>query len=176
MSEKTEKLIILGGSASGKDHLRRELVKLGLRYYPKFTTRPQRLNESNGIDYEFIDYNLYIDLFDSDKIKTSQSFVINGVNWYYGITKDNWNNNQLFIMTTEELKQLSDDDRKSSFVVYLNIDESIRKERLLERDDNNDSVDRRIMADGEDFKGFKDYDLSITDPDFEADWIYDLMN
>jgi guanylate kinase len=176
MSEKTEKLIILGGSASGKDHLTKELVKLGLRYSPKFTTRPKRLNESHGVDYDFIDYNLYVDFLDSGKIKTSQSFVIDGVNWYYGVTKDNWNNNQLFIMTPIELKQLSESDRKSSFVVYLNIDQSIRKERLLERNDNNDSIDRRIMADEKDFKGFEDYDLSITDSEFDADWVYELMN
>ena len=60
-------------------------------------------------------------------------------------------------MTPNELSQISEEDRKSSFVVYLNIDQSIRKERLLERNDNNDSIDRRIVADGEDFKGFMDY-------------------
>jgi guanylate kinase len=176
MSEKTEKLIILGHSGSGKDHLRKELVKSGLKYSPKFTTRPKRDFEIEGQDYNFIDYNLYVELYKNGKVKTSQSFVINKANWYYGITKENWENNQLFIMTPNELSQISEEDRKSSFVVYLNIDQSIRKERLLERNDNNDSIDRRIVADGEDFKGFMDYDLSITDPEFESDWIYELMN
>jgi len=27
-----------------------------------------------------------------------------------------------------------------------------------------------------DFKEFKGYDLKITDPEFEAEWVYDLMN
>jgi len=174
-SIKQERLIILGHSASGKDHLRKELVKLGLKYSPKFTTRPQRDYESNGEDYDFIDYDLYVDFFEKNKIKTSQCFVINSVNWYYGITKESWNNNQVFIMTTEELKQLTQEDRKNCFVVYLKIDESIRKERLLERKDNNDSVDRRMKADNKDFEGFIDYDLCITDQEFEPQMVYDLM-
>jgi guanylate kinase len=175
MSEKKEKLIILGHSGSGKDHLRKELVKMGLKYSPKFTTRPVRINEIQGQDYDFIDYNLYVELFENKKIKTSQSFVINGVNWYYGITKENWDDNQIFIMTTEELKQLTDDERKGCFVVFLKIDKEIRLQRLLERQDNNDSVTRRIEADDKDFENFNNYDLCVTDHEFEPEWIYELM-
>ncbi len=172
---KSEKLIILGHSGSGKDYLRKELVKLGLKYSPKFTTRPQRNYESNGQDYHFIDYDLYVNFYETQKIKTSECFVINNANWYYGITNENWENNQVFIMTTEELKQLSKEDRLKCFVVYLKIDESIRKERLLERKDNNDSIERRMKADDEDFANFKDYDLCLTDPEFDATMVYDLM-
>ena len=172
---KTEKMIILGQSGSGKDYLRKELVKLGLKYSPKFTTRPKRISEKQGEDYNYIDYNLYTSLHKNGQIKTSQSFVINGVNWYYGITKENWDNNQLFIMTPFELNQISDEELKNCFVVYLNIDIETRKNRILERKDYSDSMDRRLSADLEDFKGFNKYDLSITDPEFEAEWIYDLM-
>lgn len=176
MSIKQEKIIILGGSGSGKDYLRKELVKLGLKYSPKFTTRPKRINESQGEDYNFIDYNLYVELYKNDKIKTSQSFVINEVNWYYGITKENWDNNQVFIMTPYELYQITQDELKKCFVVYLKIPKEVRKERLLERMDNNDSIERRVDADDSDFEGFKTYDLCITDHEFESEWIYDLMN
>jgi guanylate kinase len=173
---KQEKIIILGPSGSGKDFLRKELLKLGLKYSPKFTTRPRRNNEEQGKDYDFIDFNLYTTLFESGKIKTTQSFIINGVNWYYGITKENWENNQMFIMTPFEISQISDDELKETFVVYLKIEESVRKERLLERMDYNDSIERRIQADNNDFSNFSKYDLCITDPEFEAEWIYDLMN
>ena len=98
MSEKKEKLIILGHSGSGKDYLRKELVKMGLKYSPKFTTRPIRNQEVQGEDYNFIDFNLYANLYERKEIKTSQAFIINNVNWYYGITKENWDNNQLFII------------------------------------------------------------------------------
>jgi len=172
---KQEKIVILGPSGSGKDYLRKELVKLGLKYSPKFTTRPQRAYESNGQDYDFIDYNLYVNFFENNKIKTSQCFVINNVNWYYGITKENWNNNKVFIMTPHELSQISKEELEKVFVVYLKIDKEVREERLLERKDQNDSIQRRIEADDEDFSNFNTYDLCITDPEFEAEWIYDLM-
>ena len=54
MNEKTEKLIIVGPSGSGKDFLRRALIKKNLRYEPKITTRPIRIHEVDGIDYNFI--------------------------------------------------------------------------------------------------------------------------
>ena len=89
--------------------------------------------------------------------------------------KDNWNTNQLFIMTPAELKQLSSEDRKGCFVVYLKVDKDIRKQRLLERRDMNDSVERRIESDEKDFDGFDNYDLCLTDHEFESEMVYDLM-
>lgn len=176
MVNKREKLIILGHSGSGKDFLRKELIKLGLRYSPKFTTRPKRQNETTGQDYDFIDFNLYQELYKRGEIKTFECFVINGVNWYYGITTENWNTNQLFIMTTKELGQISEEERKGCFVVYLNIDSQIRRERLLERKDYNDSIDRRMDADEKDFEGFKDYDLCLMDHEFDPQTVFDLMD
>ena len=173
---KSEKIIILGQTGAGKDFLRKELLKFGLKYSPKFTTRPRRESETNGIEYDFIDFNMYKDLHNSGKIKTSQFFNINGVNWYYGLTKENWDNNQLFIMTPYELNQISEDDLKGCFVVYLNIDLETRRSRIIDRNDGNDSVERRLEADQKDFDGFKSYDLCITDSEFEAEWIYELMN
>lgn len=173
--EKKEKIIILGQTGSGKDFLRKDLVKLGLKYSPKFTTRPKRETETNGVEYDYIDYNLYIDLHKNGKIKTSQSFNISGVNWYYGITNENWDINQVFIMTPFELKQISEEDLKNCFVVYLNIDLETRRERVISRNDQNDSIERRLEADQVDFEGFNKYDLCITDPEFESEWIYDLM-
>ena len=175
MSEKKEKLIIVGHSGSGKDFLREQLVNFGLKYNPKFTTRPKRINETNGIEYDFIDYDLYVKLHKDGFIKTSECFNIKGVNWYYGVTIQNWNENQVFIMTPSELAQLSETDRKNCFVVYLKIDESIREKRILERNDNNDSVKRRIEADEKDFEFFKNYDLCLTDSEFEPKMVFDLM-
>jgi guanylate kinase len=176
MSNKQEKIIILGHSGSGKDYLRKGLQKLGLRYSPKFTTRPKRDSEVNGLDYDFIDFDLYIDFAKNNNIKTSETFVINGINWYYGITNENWTNNQIFIMTTKELSQLTREERQKCFVVYLKMDKDVIKQRLLERKDYNDSIERRMIADDKDFEGFVDYDLCLTDSEFEIETVFDLMN
>lgn len=173
---KQEKTILVGPSGSGKDFLLRGLIKKELRYSPKFTTRPKRQLENDGIDYNFIDNQNFDRLNNEGLIKVFQTFNIKDQIWHYGITKDNFDNNQLFIMTPFEINQLTEDDLKKCFVVYLDIDIEIRRSRLNRRNDNNDSIDRRLEADLLDFHNFNKYDLKITDPEFEADWVYDLIN
>ena len=58
---------------------------------------------------------------------------------------------------------------KGCFVVYLDIDRPTRENRIKGRGDKNDSVQRRLDADEEDFKNYDDYDLRVTDPEFTAD-------
>lgn len=173
---KNEKIIIVGKSGSGKDHLLRGLIKKDLKYSPKITTRPKRKLERQGVEYEFSNNNKFNKLLESNQIKTYQHFLINGVDWYYAISSRNFDKNQIFIMTPHEISSLSPEDRKKCFVVYLDISEDIRRSRIHRRDDSNDSVDRRMKADDDDFRGFSDYDLKITDPDFEVDMVYELMN
>jgi len=173
---KKEKMIILGASGSGKDFLLRELVKKSLRYSPKFTTRPRRSLEREGIDYNYINNDKFLTMKDKGEVKVYQSFPIGDEIWYYGITKENFNDNQVFIMTPHELSQLSEIDRDGIFIVYLDIPEDVRRKRISNRSDNNDSVERRIRADELDFEGFNTYDLKITDPEFDADSLYELMD
>lgn len=175
MCIKREKICLSGQSGSGKDHLLRGLVKMGLRYSPKITTRPQRRLERQGIDYDFVDSIEFQNLLESNKIKTYQHFLINNSDWFYAISCENFENNNIFIMTPHEISTLSKEDMSKCFVVYLDIDESIRRERITRRDDNNDSVERRIQSDKEDFKMFNEYDLKITDPEFECSDVYSLM-
>ena len=57
----------------------------------------------------------------------------------------------------------------------IDIDMETRRRRISNRNDNNDSVERRLESDEKDFQNFKKYDLKITDPDFESEWVYSLM-
>lgn len=170
---KNEKLIIVGKSGSGKDYLRRKLIEKELRYQPKITTRPKRKLETD--EYEFLTNEDFQNMVKSNLIKVNQSFIINENIWNYAISNDNWNNNQIFIMTPNELNQLSKEDRNSSFVVYLDIDYETRLSRLNRRNDISDSIKRRLDADEEDFRNFSDYDLKIGYEDYDIDMIYDLM-
>jgi len=173
---KTEKIVIVGKSGSGKDHLLRGLIRKELKYQPKITTRPKRKLEKQGIEYSFLSNQNFNKMLESNEIKVYQHFVIDNSDWYYSISNQNFENNQLFIMTPHEISTLNKEDRKKCFVVYLDIDESIRRARITKRNDDNDSINRRMEADEADFKYFVDYDLKITDPDFETDMVYDLMN
>jgi guanylate kinase len=178
---KTEKLILIGPSGSGKDYLLRKLTEKGLKPGLKWTTRPTRKNEKQGITYNFVDCFTFQNSIIMDELLCYQKFVVtpegkDPETWYYGLTKEEFESSQVFIMTPGEFNELTELQRKGCFVVYLDIDREIRKKRIQGRGDKNDSVERRLDADEIDFKDYDDYDLRVTDPDFEADDIYNLMD
>jgi guanylate kinase len=178
---KREKIIILGKSGSGKDHLMRNLVEKGLKPCLKWTTRPARKFEKQGITYNFVSENYFTQSINENKFLCYQKFEVTPIDrtpetWYYGITQMEFENSQLFIMTPDEFKNITPEQRKGCFVVYLDIDRSVRESRLFRREDKNDSIKRRLDADEEDFKDLNDYDLKIRDPEFTADDVYDLMD
>jgi guanylate kinase len=175
---KSEKIIVVGASGSGKDYLRKFLTETkGLKYSPKTTTRPKRNHENDGVDYNFITESSFINGLNNNEFKVYEIHMNDkSESWYYGIDNQNFENNQVFIMTPGELKFLSEEDRTKCFVVYLDIDRATRKSRILERMDSNDSVERRLETDERDFEKLIDYDLRLTDPEFDAEIVYDLMN
>ena len=178
---KKEKLIILSPSGGGKDFLMRKLVDKGLIGCLKMTTRPQRKHEIQLVTYNFVTDSLFKEKINNNEFLCYQTFNVtpegrDPETWYYGITKEEFERAQVFIMTPGEFENINPEVRKGCFVVYLDIDRSIRESRLFKRQDKNDSITRRLDADEIDFKGFGDYDLKITDPEFTADDVYDLMD
>jgi guanylate kinase len=177
---KKEKVILLGKSGSGKDYLLRKLTEKGLKPGVKWTTRPARKHEIQGLTYNFVSLNYFQDSISNGEFLCYQTFIVTPEGkepetWYYGITNEEFNKSQVFIMTPGEFENLTPELRKGCFVVYLDIDRQIRKSRINGRGDKNDSVERRLDADEKDFLLFSDYDLRVTDPEFEADDVYSLM-
>jgi guanylate kinase len=178
---KKEKLIILAKSGGGKDFLMRKLVEKGLIPCLKWTTRPPRKFEQQGITYNFVNDSIFTESINNNEFLAYQTFEVtpdgkDPETWYYGVTNEEFQRAQVFIMTPGEFSNINTELRKVCFVVYLDIDRSVRESRLFKRQDKNDSIKRRLDADEEDFKGFSDYDLKITDPEFTADDVYDLMD
>ena len=178
---KSEKVIIIGCSGSGKDYLMRKLVERGLKGCLKWTTRPQRKHEKQGITYNFVSDTQFTESINENKFLTYQTFSVtpegkDPETWYYGVTNEEFQRAQVFIMTPGEFSNINTELRKVCFVVYLDIDRSVRESRLLGRQDKNDSITRRLDADDIDFQSYNDYDLKITDPEFSSDDVYDLMD
>ena len=86
-------------------------------------------------------------------------------NWSYGTTVKQFYNDDVFIMTPYGISKIKEEDRKNCFIIYIDIDLETRKERLSKRSDA-DSVDRRLIADEQDFKDFTNYDIKISTPNF----------
>ncbi len=69
-------------------------------------------------------------------------------------------------MTPKGIAHIDPIERKKCTIIYLDISTNTRQSRLLERGDNNDSIERRMYHDDMDFKTFEDYDLTINNSNF----------
>lgn len=163
MKSNKSRIILCGKAASGKDHLRKILEGRGFKYGVSYTTRPPRKGEIDGKDYFFLEENEFQTLIEQGFFYEHVTF--NG--WFYGTSKEQWfTTDDVFIMTPTGISKLHAADRKSSFIIYIDIPTDIRRERLMERNDNADSIERRLEADDRDFENFIDYDIKITDHNF----------
>lgn len=158
---KKEKLILIGASGSGKDYYRKKIVEeLGINYCPKFTTRPMREGEVEGVEYNFISDLEFDNLILDHKVLFYQRFMVNNCYWIYGYTIENYINSDLVILTPNELECITNLENskylENTCIVYLNISEAVRRSRIMKRSDSNDDVDRRIESDRIDFSNFLD--------------------
>ncbi len=155
----SKKIIIVGPGGSGKDYLRRIMVDRGFTYGVSHTSRPPREGEEEEKDYYFRDIKFFED--NQDMFLELQTF--NG--WKYGISKKEFEEKDIFILSPAGLRSISKEIREKSFVIYVNPGSEIRLERLHARNDADD-VERRYIADIRDFFNFSDYDIMITNEDF----------
>ena len=155
------KIIIIGKAASGKDFLQKQLVSNGWIPLRQYTTRPKRPNET-GDEYHFVSEEEFDSII--HKLKSVQSF--NG--WRYGYDIDEALASDVMIFSPANYFEMQFSSRfKSrnlslcSTLVYLDIDEDTRRERLSKRyvgGTEDDPLERRLRADAEDFKVFDSID------------------
>lgn len=156
------KLVLVGKAASGKDHLKNRLKKRGFKVGVSHTTRSAREGEVDGVDYHFIDVDTFKKMIAAGEFVEYMEF--NG--WFYGQTIEDFDQAEVMIMSKDGLAILPAKYRKRCVVIYLDIDRKTRIERLNMRDDNNDTISRRLFADEEQFKDFIDYEILLTNPNF----------
>lgn len=157
-----KRIILAGPGASGKDHMRKLLESKGFKYAVSYTTRPPRPGEVDGKDYFFLSQEQCQSMKDNDEFYEAIDF--NG--WTYGTSNKQFYEDDVFIMTPSGIAHIKPEDRNTSFIMYFDIDETIRKERLEARVMPGHSVEARLQADRDLFEGFTDFDIKITDPNF----------
>lgn len=151
------KILIVGPAASGKDYLKKKFEEKLFAGGVFSTTRPIRENETNGVDYFFVD----------GVENMPNDFVVGNSynNWDYRLPVCQWDKGEVFIFTPEYLNQLSEEKRKQCVVIYVCPNWFVRLFRLLKRGDV-DKVFRRMRADRKQFKNFANYDIKITNSKF----------
>jgi guanylate kinase len=156
------RIILVGPGASGKDFLKRKLELKGFKTSISFTTRPPRPGEEHGKDYYFITEDAFTEMIGEGEFREWNKFADK---WYYGTRWVEFESAGLFVMTPSGIAAMTPDERKESWVIYLDIPEDVRRERLNKRKDA-DNTERRIQTDRDDFKNFTDYDTIIRNEDF----------
>ena len=157
------KIIIIGKAASGKDFLQKQLVLKGWKPLRQYTTRPKRPTEV-GDEYHFVSE----EEFDSIRHKLMSVQIFNG--WKYGFDIDEALESDVMIFSPANFSDIvlgMEKDAKcleiiiDSNIVYIDIDENTRRERLSKRyigGSEDDSLERRLKADTKDFEFFDSID------------------
>lgn len=158
-----KRIILIGPSASGKTFLRKRLEDRGFKCDVSYTSRDLREGEVDGVHYHFIGKKQFETLI-------AGNFFYEWVEYngnYYGTGQKEWDELPLFIMETDGIKHIKPEDRKNCFVIYLDIPEFERVNRMrTERRWSWEEIEKRIETDRKKFENFTDYDMRITNPDF----------
>lgn len=158
-----KRIILIGPAASGKDYLRHKFRKQGFKIDCSYTTRPIRDGEIEGETYHYISKDEFIK---KQKENGFYEDVKHGKH-FYGTGQWEWDNCDVFIMETDGVNLIKEEDRKNCFVIYLNPPPDIRMQRLREeRDWDDKTIEQRIITDNEKFVNFTNYDLVIENPHF----------
>ncbi|MFA5933377.1 MAG: hypothetical protein WCV81_03905 [Microgenomates group bacterium] len=166
--EQTGKLIVItGATVSGKDTVVASLLKAHpfWKRVVTTTTRPIRTEETNGIDYNFIDKETFQKMKENDEFLETVEYADN----YYGTTKsilDPALQGQILIWRIDasraaQVNKLFEDSfdakianylKANTKVIYLKLENnSVRQKHFLERGMIKDDINKRLKQDEIDY-------------------------
>ena len=168
------KYIIVGPGASGKDWLINKMVGLGLKPMKQYTTREKRENET-GDEYYFISEQEFKDMDDRAKFISVNFYRIG----WYGVSYDELINSDVAILSPANVKDVFTtfpELRDKFTIIYLDIPEEVRRERLAKRYTNKvgDDNEIRLKNDAKDFKDFSIWDLRLDSEKSVNEYINNL--
>lgn len=147
----------MGKTCSGKNTLIDELKKKKWKPIVTYTSRPRRKGEKNGVAYHFISEKDFANKIEEGFFAEWKSYNVNGKTWYYGspikeLEEAEFDDqNHVIILTPSGVEDVKK-QIKNIFVVYLYSNHATILKRLKARKDTNDTIERRMQADDEDFK------------------------
>ena len=170
MEKKVKKIFcIIGYTASGKDTISKELIKIfngKLRFLVSHTTRPMRKQEKEGREYYFIDNKEFLRMKECNEFVETRVYhtkvekngkVVNDT-WYYGLSIKEVESCEfgLFIVDANGFDEIRAKYGSNIVVpIYINVKEEILRERAKERGDLIDEFERRLADDKLKFRNFR---------------------
>lgn len=148
-----KKIILVGKGGSGKDFIFSKFKNRAKLH----TTRAPRASELKGKGTHF-----FIEFEEFQKMDFISVIEFRG--WSYGLTEEEYQKCSILNLTPHELHSFK--YRNECIVVFLDIDEDVRIERLSKRKDGD--LARRLYQDSLDFHLYANYDIRITNPYFKV--------
>lgn len=173
-------LILCGKTASGKDTILNELIKLGMEKVITYTTRPIRKGEEKNKTYYFIGEEEFAFMEEMQFfVETTEYTVANGEIWHYGTAKSTLEDGNVVIINPEGIEKIKNETKIDPVVVYIHASDEVIRERLANRGDAPEEAARRLEADNADFQNIDLlWDFAVRneniDPEQSAKIIYDL--
>ena len=155
---------MMGKSSSGKDTIFEKIIQkkeLELHQIVLYTTRPARANETDGVQYHFVDESRLLELQKAGKVIELRAYQVVGGVWKYFTVDDEQtdlkNKNYLAIGTLvsyEKMRAYYGEERV--LPIYVEVPDDIRLIRAIDREKKQEKpayeeMCRRFLADSEDF-------------------------
>ena len=150
-------LILMGKSCSGKDKISKELIKNhGYKSIVRYTTRPIRKNEKDGITYHYISKDEFKQKINDGFFAEWKDYSTAQGIWYYGTALEDLDNTDekfVIILPPDRYKEIKGIIHNNLKSIYVYANNTTIKKRLMLRGDNKEEAKRRLEHDNVDFKG-----------------------
>ena len=172
-------IVLLGASGSGKSSIENVLSKeFGYDKIVSYTTRPQRVGETNGKDYNFIDHETFNEAVRKGLFAEYDEY---SQDRFYGTLKSDYNKgNKVVVLTPNGFRQLKKTFGLDVYSVLVDANLGTRMKRYIDRcgvdkfnfDDKNE-IAARVERDFGMFLGLeKEVDLVVSNN--EGEYVYDI--
>ena len=175
-------LVIVGGAGSGKTTVLKALEGKGYRRIVTYTTRPPRENEVDGIDYNFVTYEIFCQLVKKNYFVETSEYEASFGKCKYGSARYSYENGDgMIALDNNGVKSIRRDSNakiSNSFVVYLHVSEKLLEQRLRSRGDCRSEIVQRMKHDKEaliDIEGYCDLVIHIDEETSIGDIVDEIV-
>lgn len=167
-------ILLVGGSASGKDSVAHRLVKRGYKQLLSYATRPKRAGEE--------DTHIFITDDEVNQYKDDMIAYTKIGTYEYFATRQQLEEADLYVIDPVGVKYLKQIVKDIKFVtIHINLPDEIRFQRAINRGDSKGDVIKRFIDEAYRFAEFitnGEYDYSITNYDLDktVDIIQNIIN
>lgn len=140
--------VISGPSCSGKGYLRRLILESrDLRVPVSYTTRPQRKNETDGIEYHFVSKEIFEEMIKNGEFLEYAEHPIGSGNYYGTSYKEMEKDGPILLeLNIEGAKAIKQKYGNEATLIFIKVDEEVLKRRIYGLGDRNHVEERLETA------------------------------